>query len=374
MVETAELEMLRDSARRLAESFRPERWSSKGRTGASNPRLWAAIAESGWLLCGLPEVLGGLGPGGVEVAAVMAEVGRGLIAEPITPNLLSLQIVARLAEPAYAAELIESVAGGRSKLAFAYAEQGSRFDWRSPRTSVRREGGALVLDGRKHVVLGAGDADALIVVARLAEGPAGELAVLLVPARTPGVRIECYPLVDGRGAGDVAFSDVRLTAAALLASGPEAVAAVDHALDVATVAVCAEAVGAMNAAFEMTLDYTKQRVQFGQPIGRNQALQHRLVDLLRLIKEAEILLQQAVEALDAGPVERGLAVSAAKIHTGVAARKVGQEAHQMHGAIASTDEAVISHHFRQLITLGVLYGDADHHRARFLALDRQAVA
>jgi alkylation response protein AidB-like acyl-CoA dehydrogenase len=369
-METAELEMLADSARRLAESFRPDRWSSQGRTGASNPRLWAAIAESGWLLCGLPEDLGGLGSGGAEIAAVMAEAGRGLIAEPVTPNLLGLQIVARLAEPAYAAELIESVAAGRSKLAFAYAEQGSRFDWKAPRTAVRRDGDALALDGRKHVVLGAGDADALIVVARLA----GELAVLLVPARTPGVRIESYPLVDGRGAGDVLFTDVRLTADALLALGAEAAAAVEYALDLATVAVCAEAVGAMNAAFEMTLDYTKQRIQFGQPIGRNQALQHRLVDLLRLIKEAEILLQQAVAALDAGPVERGLAVSAAKIHTGVAARKVGQEAHQMHGAIASTDEAVISHHFRQLITLGVLYGDADHHRARFMALDRQAAA
>jgi alkylation response protein AidB-like acyl-CoA dehydrogenase len=368
--DAADLEMLRDSARRLAESFRPDRWSSQGRTGASNPRLWAAIAESGWLLCGLPEELGGLGAGGAEIAAVMGEVGRGLIAEPITPNLICLQIIARLAEPAYAAELIDSVAAGRSRLAFAYAEQGSRFNWQAPRTRVRRDGAALVLEGRKPMALGAGDADALIVTAELA----GELCVLLVPARTPGVRIESYSLVDGRGAGDVLFTDVRLTADALLASGPEAVAAIDHALDIATVAVCAEAVGAMNAAFEMTLDYTKQRIQFGQPIGRNQALQHRLVDLLRLIKEAEILLDQAVAALDAGPVERGLAVSAAKIHTGGAARKVGQEAHQMHGAIASTDEAVISHHFRQLITLGVLYGDADHHRARFLALDRQAAA
>ncbi|MDB5694608.1 MAG: Acyl-CoA dehydrogenase [Sphingomonas bacterium] len=371
MAEPSELQMLRDSARRLAADCAPARWSSAGRTGRSDPARWARMIENGWLHAGLDEKLGGFGFGAAEAALIAQEAGRGLLAEPLLANYVALSLLVEAADTELGGQVAEAVREGRQKLAFAYAEPGARFAWEHPAAHVRREGNAAVLDGRKQVVLGVADADLIVTVAR---DEAGELVVLLVPAAAPGVEVQGFALVDGTGAGDIRFSGVRLQQEALLARGETARAAIERALDHGATLVCAGAVGAMRAAFEMTLDYVKNRVQFGEPIGRNQALQHRLVDLLRLIRESEILLAEAVAAMDGDRVERGLAVSAAKLHINAAARKVGQEAVQMHGAIGTTDEAAISHYFRALTAMGVLFGDAAHHRARFFALDRQLVA
>jgi alkylation response protein AidB-like acyl-CoA dehydrogenase len=366
MVLAAELEMLRDSARRLAEDARPAQWSSIGRRGRSDPALWAAIAGNGWLFAGLDESAGGFGFGAVEMAVLMEEVGRGLIAEPLLANMVGLKLVARLAPDQLRDQVVAAVTEGRSKIALAYAEPDSRFAWQEPGTTIHSGGDALTLDGVKSVVMGGADADLLLVVAQ----QAGDLVVVLVPVATDGVTVDGYALIDGTSGADVRFVDVRLTADARIGCGALAVAAVAEAIDFATVAICAQAVGAMTVTLDTTLDYVKQRVQFGQPIGTNQVLQHRLVDMLRMIKEAEILTAAAVAALDGdGAIERGLAVSAAKIHVCDAARKVGQEAVQMHGAIGTTDEAAISHYFRRLIALGPLFGDGNHHRNRFAALD-----
>lgn len=366
MTPSSELDMLRDSARRLIETRRTGHWSSAARTGESDPAFWSEIVDSGWLLAGLDEADGGFGQGAAEVAAIMTEVGRGLVVEPVLANLLGLQIVSGLMGEGREA-VIASITEGRSKIALAVSEPGAHYDWRTPSTTLTGEGGDLILNGRKTMVLGGNDADLVLVVVRHGQ----ELNVVLTPVVAEGIERLNYMLVDGQAAADLRLTDVRLRPEALLGRG-DCGAVLEKALDFAATAVCAEAVGAMNAAFDMTLDYVKQRVQFGEPIGRNQALQHRLVDLLRMIKEAEILVDQAVGALDGDPVERGLSASAARIHICPAARKVGQESVQLHGAIGTTDEHGISHYFRKFIASGVLFGDLDHHRARFAVLDREA--
>lgn len=367
MSEPPELRMLRDSVRRLIEAREPARMSSAGRTGRSDPTLWREIVANGWLLTALDERHGGFGDGVAAAAALMEEAGRGLLREPLVGNLVALGLVAALAPAALGAEVIERVTSGAQKLAFACAEPGARFDWEAPAARLAERADGFVLDGRKIVVLGGADADLLVT---FAADQAGDFAVLLVPAQARGVSVSDYALVDGSGAADIVLHGLDLLADAVIGRGAAAHAAAEEALDRAAVLVSAAAVGAMRRAFELTLDHVKQRVQFGEPIGRNQALQHRLVDLLRMIRESEILLADAVDAMGGEARERQLAVSALRIHVTGSARKVGQEAVQMHGAIGTTDEAAISHYFRALMTLGTLFGDAAYHRARYARVDR----
>jgi alkylation response protein AidB-like acyl-CoA dehydrogenase len=361
MAEPGELTMLRESARRLASDAMPQYWTSEGRTGRSDPALWRRIADDGWLLAGLDEAHGGFGVGIATTAAIMQEAGRGLITEPLIAHYVALTLIETLADGELKQDVIAATTEGRRKLAFACTEPRARFAWDRPATTVGRDGDALRLDGVKAVVLGGGDADLIVTAAR---DESGELAVAL----------RAYPLVDGTGAADIGFDAVSLRPEALLARGRKAREAIERALDAGAILATAAALGMMQESFRTTLDYVKQRVQFGEPIGRNQALQHRLVDLLRMVRESEILLNEAVAAFDADSPDRALAVSAVRIAASEAMRRVGQEAVQMHGAIGTTDEAAISHYFRALTAMRPLFGDADHHRRRFAALERQRAA
>lgn len=359
MEDTLETEMFRDSVRRTIADRRPTRWSSAGRTGRSDPARWRELIASGWLLAGLPEAAGGFG-GAVEFAALMEELGRGLLTEPALATMIALQPLAH-AGSAGATALIERVLEGRGKLAFAYAEPGHDAGSWGKRTVLAAESGGLRLRGLKHVVLGGGDADYFVVVA----DDQGAPTALIVPADAAGVDVQDYVLVDGSGAADVRF-DLLLDPGARLAIAPDIL---DRTLDLATLAVCAQGVGAMAAAFDMTLEYVKQRVQFGHPIGTNQVVQHRLVDMLRLLRQAEIMTGDAARSFVGDDTARTIAISAAKVQLSTSARMIGQQAVQLHGAIGTTDEAMISHYFRALIALPMLFGDADFHRRRFARLE-----
>ncbi|MFT3976441.1 MAG: acyl-CoA dehydrogenase [Sphingomonas bacterium] len=361
---SVELDMLRESARRLIAEAKPTHWSTRDIDGRSDADLWRGIVSSGWLLAGLDEDLGGFGPGAQEAVVIAGEVGRGLLREPVLANLVAIRLLADLLPFGADHAVLDAILAGRCRAAFAYAEPGHGFDWERPRTACVPVEGGWRLDGLKQVVLGAGDADVILVTASDA---AGEACVALVPAGAESVRIVPYPLVGGAGAADVRFDAVRLTEARVI-RGKGVADAIARAVDIGALLASAEAVGAMTQAFEQTLAYVKERVQFGQPIGSNQAIQHRLVDMLSLVKEAEILLADAAALMTADDWARGLAVSALRIHVADAARHIGKEAVQMHGAIGTTDEAAISHYFRRLIALGTIFGDAEFHRGRFAAL------
>ena len=366
MASASELEMLRDSVRTLIEDHRPAHWSSACFDGRTSEQEWRDIAKAGWLLAGLDEELGGFGKGPYEVQVIMEEIGAGLCRASVLPTMLGLQLLSGI--PAFAERdgLIAAAVEGRERFAFAFAEASTRFDWRTGATRYRDDGDEIVLDGSKTVVAGAADAGVIFVAAC---SSAGAPAIIAVPVSAVGLAAQHYVLIDGSGGSDLRFEGLRLPSAALLAAGDEAGLLIEQVLDFAVAATCSEAVGAMRAVFEITTGYVKERVQFGQPVGANQALQHRLVDMLRAIEEAAT--EDAVNSLAGDAAAGRRSVSAAKVLVCDAARLVSQEAVQMHGAIGTTDESVVSHYFRRLIALRIRFGDAEHHLERFVGTTMQ---
>ena len=361
---------LQESVRR----FLTQRYDFETRRGClaqpcgSSDEIWQAFAEQGFLSIGLPEAHGGIG-GATELMLTMEEIGRALVLEPYLSTVaLCAPLIADLGTEAQRAELLPRIAAGGLKLALAHGEVEARYA-STVRTEARRAGNDFVLNGAKATVLDGGIAGLLLVSAQIVGEKAGEgLAVFLVEPTAPGVRVASYRTQDGRSAADVFFEDVKLHAGQVLGSG-DATPALERALQRGIAALCAEAVGAMEATNATTIEYTKSRKQFGQPIGRFQALQHRMADMFVQATQARsmsILATGRCAAL--GNSEQGDAlcrrdVSAAKCYVGKAARFVGQQAVQLHGGMGMADELAVSHYFKRLTMIDLTFGDSTHHLA-----------
>jgi len=236
------------------------------------------------------------------------------------------------------------------------------------RTEASRSGGTYILNGAKTTVLDGGVADLLLVSAQTKDRAGSLLAVFLVDPHAPGVRLVRYRTQDGRSAADVFFKDVKLPAGQMLGSG-DATAALERAVQRGIAALCAEAVGCMEATNATTIEYTKSRKQFGQPIGRFQALQHRMADMFVQATQARSMSILATGRCAAGGADKSDAdlrrrdVSAAKCYVGKAARLVGQQAVQLHGGMGMSDELAVSHYFKRLTMIDMTFGDSAHHLA-----------
>ncbi|MBN8908500.1 MAG: acyl-CoA dehydrogenase family protein, partial [Rhodospirillales bacterium] len=312
--------------------------------------LWSQFTELG--LLGLPfeETLGGFGGGPVETMIVMEAFGRGLVLEPYFPTvILGGGLLRRAGNPSLLGALVPQIAAGKLKLAFAHVERHSRYDLNDVTTAAKKQGNAWVLDGAKSVVLHGDSADKLFVTARIGGGQQDRsgIGLFLVDAGTPGVSRRGYPTVDGLRAAEVTLSGVRVGAEGLLSD--DALPAVEHAIDEATAALCAEAVGAMQVMHETTLDYLKTRQQFGRAIGQFQVLQHRSVDMLVALEQARSMAMfAAVMADETNARERRRAISAALVQIGRSGRHVGQEAGQLHGGIGMTAEYKVGAYFKRV--------------------------
>jgi alkylation response protein AidB-like acyl-CoA dehydrogenase len=329
----------------------------------SSGEIWQAFAEQGFLSIGLPEAHGGIG-GATELMLAMEEIGRALALEPYLSTVaLCAPLVADQGTEAQQADLLPRVAAGDLKLALAHGEAEARYA-STVRTEARRAGDAYVLNGAKTTVPDAAVADLLLVSANAGNG----LAVFLVDPNAPGVRLVRYRTQDGRSAADVFFKDVKLPAGQMLGGG-DAAACLERAVQRGIAALCAEAVGAMEASNATTIEYTKSRKQFGQPIGRFQALQHRMADMFVQATQARSMSILATGRCAARVVEKGDAelrsrdVSAAKCYVGKAARFVGQQAVQLHGGMGMADELAVSHYFKRLTMIDMTFGDSTHHLA-----------
>jgi alkylation response protein AidB-like acyl-CoA dehydrogenase len=350
---------LQDSVRR----FLSERYDFETRRAClaspfgSRDDIWQGFAEQGFLAIGLPEAHGGIG-GATELMLTLEETGRALVLEPYLSTVaLCAPLIADHGSEAQQADLLPRVATGGLKLALAHGEAESRYA-ATVRTESRRSGDSFVLTGAKATVLDGAVADLLLVSAKIESG----LAVFLVDPRTPGVRLARYRTQDGRSAADVFLDNVKLPASQLLGGG-DATQALERAIERGIAALCAEAVGAMEAANATTIEYTKSRKQFGTPIGRFQALQHRMADMFVQATQA-----RSMSILAAGRcAARGDAalrhrdVSAAKYYVGKAARFVGQQAVQLHGGMGMADELAVSHYFKRLTMIDMTFGDSLHH-------------
>lgn len=356
---------LRDSVARFAASHgvRGELAGERAHGADFRVELWRTMAELGWLGAGLSEAEGGFGGGPVEAMVVMEEAGRGLLPEP----LLEVAVAARiLAATRPGGELVAAVVAGEEVIVPALG--GERPD---ELAQVRLDGGdgRRSLSGSRRLVTAAAHADRLIVACEAPEGH----ALVVVPADAAGVTVESHRTMDGRSAATVAFEDVEVAAEAVLAMGDEARAALAAAREAALAGVCAEATGIADFLFGQTLDYVKTRRQFGQPIGRFQALQHRMADMFVALEEARSLTVMAAVKLGAGdPAERAHALSAAWIGTVSRALHIAREAIQLHGGVGMTQELPIGAGFKRIKALELTYGAQDHHLDRMAAAAQRA--
>jgi alkylation response protein AidB-like acyl-CoA dehydrogenase len=361
-----EQRMLADTAQRFAAEHGAVQ-PSAGDARARGDVAWRQMAELGWLGIGIPEQDGGIGGGPVETAIVMDAVGRSLADVPLLSTVvIAGATLARFGGAAQTKKLLPGIVEGRTRIATAFGEAAARYDLFDVETIVRCGAGSFVLEGQKLAVLDAADADYLLVSARSDSGRrnAAELATFLVPVTAPGVTRDSYPTYDGRIACDVVLSGVPVPEQDLLGVSGQGTEIVQWATERAIAALCAEAVGVMSGAFDMTLDYLKSRRQFGRMIGGFQALQHRMADLFAGIEEARSLALAAAWALQSGSDARR-AVAAAKIHVGRVGRQVADECIQMHGAIAMTDDYGVGRYAKRLLAIDTLFGDADYHLGRF---------
>ncbi len=332
---------------------------------------WATLAELGLTALPLPEAQGGFDGDAVDMFVVMRELGRGLVVEPYFATMFGAEFLRR--GRAHEA-LLERVAAGDLKLACALGERQSRHDLRDIATRAAPDGAGWRLNGEKKVVLHGAQAGVLIVSARTAGAQRDEDGITLfaVPADAAGVVMRDVRMLDGQRAADVLLSDVTVGADAVIGTVGAGWTILEAAADHGAGLLCAEALGAMDALFGATLDYLKTRQQFGVPIGKFQALQHRMADMYVHLEQARSMallaaVRLADDARTGNAAERRRAVAAAKYRVGQAARFVGQQAIQLHGGMGVTDELPASHYFKRLSTIELTLGDCDHHLARFIA-------
>ncbi|MHB8529571.1 MAG: acyl-CoA dehydrogenase family protein [Caulobacteraceae bacterium] len=370
---TQEQSMLRDTlASWLADHYDFEARRAALASGAGwRPRVWKAFAEDlGILGASFPEEQGGLGGGPVETMVVMEEFGKALVIEPYLGTVVIAGGFLRRAAPAGAAGLIEKIIAGEATFAFAWAEPQGRYSLNDLETTARKQGGGYVLDGMKAVVVGAPFASHLIVTARTggARRDEGGVSVFVLDKTANGVVVRDYPTVDGSRASEIAFESVSLPAETLI--GPEGggLPLVEQVVDEAIAATCAEACGVIRKLHEGTVEYTRQRKQFGVPIASFQVLQHRMVDMFIQLEQAVSMTYMAHIRLAEPAVERAKAISAAKVQIGRACRFVGQNAIQLHGGMGMTEEMAIGHYFKRATVIESQFGSVDHHLRRYETL------
>jgi alkylation response protein AidB-like acyl-CoA dehydrogenase len=370
---TVEQEMLRDSARQFIASELSFDSRRRALAVAQPGDTWARFAELGWLAMPVPEDADGLDSSTADLVLMCEEMGRGLCVEPFVACAVLPAGLLAAGDRADVRNVLADLATGQHRVAVAAYEEGQRYDVQRPQTTaVRQPDGSYLLDGAKILVSGGAEAHALVVIAKCErkEGGDPELAVVLVAADAPGVTRRHYRGLDSIEMADVRFEGVMLAADAMLVSGQPAIDAVDRAFDEAAVCQCADAVGAMSRALELTVEYLHVRRQFGKALSEFQALQHAVAELFIDVSDAKSMLYQAVAAL-AGPARaRRKAVSGCMVKVMSAAKEVTGMAVHLHGGIGMTDEYPVGHYLRRVMVSERLHGDHEHHLQRYLsALD-----
>lgn len=371
-----EQQQLRDSLRRyLAKEYAFEARRKIIHGAGMSDKAWAGFAELGLLGVPVPEEHGGFGGSGVDLLVVMEELGRGLVVEPYLATAVLgaalLRFGANAGGGAHARALLPRVADGSLKLAAALTERQSRHELFNVACTATVQGGGHMLNGAKTMVLHGAQADSIIISARSrgAQRDTAGLTLFVIGRDAPGLAVSDYRTIDGMRAADLTLVNVAVAADAVLGAPGEAWGVIERAAEIGIVALVAEAVGAMDALQEATLEYLKTRQQFGMPIGRFQVLQHRAVEMFMEIEQARSLAYLAAVKLDGDDArERARAVHAAKARAGRAIKFVGQSAIQMHGGMGMTDELPASHWFKRISMIEATLGDTDHHLAAFAAL------
>ncbi|MFJ4067216.1 acyl-CoA dehydrogenase family protein [Pseudomonas sp. NPDC089996] len=366
-----EQQMLQDSLARLVRDhygFEQREQARESATGFSRS-FWTQLGELGMTAVPFTEAYGGMAGGGVENMLVMTELGRNLCLEPYLHSVIFAGgLLEQLGSEQQKAELIPEVAAGTLQLAVALDEPGSHYQLHDVQTQAVQHEGAWLLSGRKSVVVGGQSAGLLLVSARTAGASRDEhgIGVFLLDPQAQGVVRHEYATIDGRRACDLILSNAKAIA---LGEPGQALAALRYQQGRALAAQCAEAVGSMESVCQLTLDYLKTRQQFGQVLGKFQALQHRMVDLrIELDQATSMTILAASMADQPDSDERTRSLAAAKFIVSRAARVIADQGIQLHGGIGLTWEYVLSHHAKHLLMVARQFGDDDHHLRTFSRL------
>ena len=330
---------------------------------------WRTFAELGWLAVPFAEEDGGFGGGPVESIAMWEQFGKGLVIEPLLATVVLAGGALRLCgTKAQKQAALSGIISGERQAALAFAEPQGRYNLADLTTTAARHNGGWRLQGYKAVTLNGPSADWLVVSARStgAQRDRAGVSLFLVPANADGVSRRNYPTVDGFTASEVTLEDVDLGADALLGEEGGGLPILEQVIDEGILAVGAEAVGCMEVLYKDTVEYCKTRKQFGQPIGKFQVLQHRMVDMFMEYEQSKSLMYMAAMRMAEGyGSEAQKAVSAFKVQVGKSGRFVGQNAVQLHGGMGMTDELNIGHYFKRLTMIDALFGNVDYHLKRF---------
>ena len=370
---TEEQTLLRNSVSKyLADKYTFDSWRKFTRSDLGrDPAHWTQFAELGLLAAPLPEAFGGLGGCAADAQIVMEEFGKALVVEPYVPTVvIGGGFLKHGGNDAQKQEWLNKIATGETMMAFAFAEPKGRYNLADLTTTARKQGSGYVLNGQKAVVIAAPWADQLIVTARTAGGQRDKngVSVFIVDKKSKGVSSRDYPTVDGLRASEITFENVEVPAASLIGQADNGLPLVERVVDEAIAATCAEATGCMKVLVDTTVAYSKQRKQFGVPIGKFQVLQHRMVDMFVNYEQSVSITLMVTLKLDENEIERAKAASAAKVTIGKAGRFVGQQAVQIHGGMGMTDELNVGHYFKRLTMIDALFGSTDHHLKRYSSL------
>jgi alkylation response protein AidB-like acyl-CoA dehydrogenase len=363
--------LLRDSVRKFVQKdyeFDKRRALVTSELGFSRDN-WRSFAELGWTALPFSEADGGLGGKAIDTMIVLEEFGRGLIVEPYLTSIVFAGALLRRADAALRAKLLPGVIGGESIPTVAYAEPGARFDLFHVETSAKPKDRGYVLSGKKLAVAAGNAADVFIVSARTSGQTRDKSGISLfaVDAKSSGIQRTNYRTVDGLHGSNLVLESVKVGAEDVIGTLDQGLPLLEAASDEAIIALGAEALGIMQVLFESTVAFTKERKQFGVPIGSFQVLQHRMVDMFMEYEQMKSMLYMATMAQD---TNQGVAkaASALKVQIGRSGRQIGQAAIQNHGGMGMTEELPLSHYFKRLTLIDLTLGNGDYHLDRYRSL------
>ena len=368
-----EQQLLKDSITQFVDKdylFDVRQKNIKSELGYSSD-FWKTFADLGWLGMPFSEADGGYDGGPIDLMVIMESLGRGLVVEPYIPNIvLAGGLISRLGNEEQKTNFLPKIISGEIQMSLAFAEPQSRFNLRDVITTAKKDGENYILDGYKAVVMNGPSSDTLIVVARTSGTQLEEkgLSLFLVDPSAKGVSLRNYSNVDGSKASEVTLEGVEVSTSSLLGDEGNIYSVLEEVIDLATLAISAEAVGIMEKMNEITLEYTKTREQFGETLSSFQALQHRMVDTFMAYEQTKSLLLMCAAKLTDKADDATKAVSALKYQVGIAAKQVGEESVQLHGGMGVTDETNIGHFFKRLTTIRAIFGNTDYHLKRYSAL------
>ena len=346
----------------------PTRVKLSGDGVGFSKEYWNSMAELGWLGLPFSEDDGGFGGNQIDVIVIMEQFGRGLVLEPyLSSVVMAGGAIKRGGSDKLKQEFLSSLIEGSKQLSFGYAELQSRFDLDDVATTAKKEGDTYVINGQKSMVLNAESADAIVVSVRTdgAQVDKNGISLFLVDADSKGVEMENFPTVDGLRASEISFENVEVDSSRLIGPINEGFGILQEATNDAILALCAEAVGAMEVLYKDTVEYTQQREQFDHPLSDFQVLQHRMVDMFMEYEQSKSMLLRATLETVQDPIAAQKTIHGLKYLVGKSGIFVGENAVQLHGGMGVTEELRIGHFFKRLLVIDSQFGNADFHLDKF---------